>query len=87
MSPSKRIAGRETLFSLHVDESNFDLFHQVQLPIEAGIELSAAGRGSVGYQVVKLDRVFFAGLTKKDLPRGRWRHLSDKEVVFLTKRR
>lgn len=38
---------------------------------------------SFGYQVVKLDRVLFAGLTKKDLPRGKWRHLSTKEVSFL----
>jgi 23S rRNA pseudouridine2605 synthase len=38
---------------------------------------------SLGYQVVKLDRVLFAGLTKKDLPRGKWRHLSPKEVSFL----
>lgn len=32
------------------------------------------------YKVVKLDRVIFAGLTKKDLPRGHWRHLSEMEV-------
>ena len=42
---------------------------------------------ALGYDVVKLDRVIFAGLTKKDLPRGRWRHLTDKEVLFLTKRK
>jgi len=36
-----------------------------------------------GYQVTKLDRVMFAGLTKKDLPRGKWRFLSDKEIGFL----
>ena len=36
-----------------------------------------------GYEVVKLDRVLFAELTKKDLPRGHWRFLSDKEVEFL----
>ncbi len=36
-----------------------------------------------GYEVVKLDRVVFAGLTKKDLPRGRWRHLTKKEIEFL----
>jgi 23S rRNA pseudouridine2605 synthase len=36
-----------------------------------------------GYKVEKLDRVFFAGLTKKNLPRGKWRFLSDKEVRFL----
>ncbi len=33
-----------------------------------------------GYKVVKLDRVFFAGLTKKNLPRGKWRFLEEKEV-------
>lgn len=33
-----------------------------------------------GYTVEKLDRVLFAGLTKKDLPRGRWRFLTDNEV-------
>lgn len=36
-----------------------------------------------GYNVHKLDRVVFAGLTKKDLPRGRYRELSVKEVGFL----
>ncbi len=38
---------------------------------------------SLGYEVVKLDRVVFAGLTKKDLPRGRWRFLTKNEVSFL----
>lgn len=37
----------------------------------------------LGYKVIKLDRVYFAGLTKKLLPRGKWRHLSEKEVSFL----
>lgn len=36
-----------------------------------------------GYKVMKLDRVFFAGLTKKNLPRGRWRFLSEKEINLL----
>lgn len=35
------------------------------------------------YQVVKLDRVLFAGLTKKDLPRGRYRFLTQQEINFL----
>jgi 23S rRNA pseudouridine2605 synthase len=35
---------------------------------------------SLGYKVVKLDRVIFAGLTKKDLPRGRWRYLTEMEL-------
>ncbi|RNI26959.1 pseudouridine synthase [Rufibacter latericius] len=37
----------------------------------------------LGYEVVTLDRVQYAGLTKKDLPRGNWRFLSEKEVVRL----
>lgn len=37
----------------------------------------------LGYDVRKLDRVFFAGLTKKNLPRGTWRHLSPREVNML----
>ena len=37
----------------------------------------------LGYEVVKLDRVYFAGLTKKDLPRGWSRFLTKKEVVML----
>ena len=36
-----------------------------------------------GYHVVKLDRAVFAGLTKKDLPRGKWRFLSEKELRSL----
>jgi 23S rRNA pseudouridine2605 synthase len=36
-----------------------------------------------GYQVEKLDRVVFAGLTKKDLPRGRYRFLTQQEIAFL----
>lgn len=35
------------------------------------------------YNVLKVDRVSFAGLTKKNLPRGIWRHLTDKEVINL----
>lgn len=35
---------------------------------------------SLGYRVTKLDRVYFAGLTKKNLPRGKWRFLSEKEI-------
>ena len=37
----------------------------------------------LGYQVVKLDRVYYAGLTKKDLPRGRFRRLSEQEIIML----
>ena len=37
----------------------------------------------LGYEVVKLDRAVYANLTKKDLPRGRWRYLEESEVVQL----
>jgi 23S rRNA pseudouridine2605 synthase len=38
---------------------------------------------TLGYEVAKLDRVYFAGLTKKNLHRGEWRFLSEKEVNML----
>ena len=38
---------------------------------------------SLGYKVTKLDRVYFAGLTKKGLKRGDWRYLTEQEVNFL----
>jgi len=38
---------------------------------------------SLGYKVKKLDRVYFAGLTKKNVQRGKWRFLTDKEVSML----
>lgn len=38
---------------------------------------------ALGYDVIALDRVVYAGLTKKDLPRGRYRYLTEKEVVTL----
>ncbi len=57
---------------------------------EIGIELHSGQNRVVrrifeemGYKVTKLDRVTFAGLTKKDLPRGKWRFLTQKEVSFL----
>lgn len=57
---------------------------------EAGVELHSGKNRVVrrlfealGYKVVKLDRVQFASLTKKDLPRGMFRHLTEQEVAFL----
>ena len=38
---------------------------------------------SLGYKVIKLDRVYFAGLTKKGLKRGDWRFLTEQEVNML----
>lgn len=57
---------------------------------EIGIEIHS-GRNRIvrrifehlGYDILKLDRVAFAGLTKKDLPRGKYRFLTAKEVGFL----
>jgi 23S rRNA pseudouridine2605 synthase len=57
---------------------------------EVGIEIHS-GRNRIvrrifeelGYGVHKLDRVYFAGLTKKNLKRGQWRFLTDKEVAML----
>ena len=37
----------------------------------------------IGYKITRLDRVYFAGLTKKNLPRGKWRYLSEAEVNVL----
>jgi 23S rRNA pseudouridine2605 synthase len=57
---------------------------------QVGIELHV-GRNRIvrrifehfGYNVKKLDRVVFAGLTKKDLPRGKFRFLTEEEIVLL----
>ena len=57
---------------------------------QAGIEIHS-GRNRIvrrifehlGYHITKLDRVYFAGLTKKNLPRGRWRYLTQEEVNLL----
>jgi 23S rRNA pseudouridine2605 synthase len=38
---------------------------------------------SLGYEVEKLDRVMYAGLTKKNLSRGEWRYLTEKELILL----
>ena len=59
---------------------------------EIGIELHS-GRNRIvrrifehlGYEVLKLDRVMFAGLDKYRLPRGEWRFLTDLEVMNLKK--
>jgi 23S rRNA pseudouridine2605 synthase len=55
--------------------------HEVGLEIHSGRNRIVRRMfESLGYQVTKLDRVYFAGLTKKNLPRGKWRFLTDKEV-------
>ena len=57
---------------------------------QVGIEIHS-GRNRIvrrifehfGYKVEKLDRVYFAGLTKKNLPRGKYRFLTEKEISML----
>ena len=59
-------------------------------PSQVGVEIHS-GRNrivrrmfeAIGYTVKKLDRVYFAGLSKKGLKRGKWRFLSPQEVAFL----
>ena len=57
---------------------------------EVGIEIHSGKNRIVrrifehfGYQIVKLDRVYFAGITKKNIPRGKWRFLTSEEVNIL----
>ena len=75
---------------MHVDEIQYAANGKTIDKRIVGVELHS-GRNRIvrrlfealGYEVHKLDRVVFAGLTKKDLPRGRWRELTEKEVGFL----
>jgi len=57
---------------------------------EAGIEIHSGKNRIVrrifehlGFEVIKLDRIIYAGLTKKDLTRGRFRALTDREIIML----
>ena len=57
---------------------------------EVGLELLMGGIKmaniifeQIGYKVQKVDRVFFAGLSKKDLPRKQYRFLSNEEISLL----
>lgn len=57
---------------------------------EVGIEIFSS-RGKIverlfeelDYKIIKLDRVVYGGLTKRDLPRGHWRYLTEQELVNL----
>ena len=57
---------------------------------EVGIELFSSRNKilerlfeQLDYKIIKLDRVVYGGLTKKDLPRGHWRYLTEQETVNL----
>ncbi len=72
---------------IHVDEIAYT---NMDDKTKVGVELHS-GRNRIirrmfdhlGYTVKKLDRVYFAGITKKDVPRGKYRFLTEKEISFL----
>lgn len=72
---------------IHADEIHYVIDDDKK---QVGIEIHS-GRNRIvrrifdhlGYRVKRLDRVFFAGLTKKNLPRGKWRFLTQQEVNML----
>lgn len=71
----------------HVDKISFiEGLQKTEVGIEIHIGWNRVVRRifeKLGYEVEKLDRVSFGGLTKKNLKRGDWRKLTDKEVAFL----
>nr|WP_070138044.1 pseudouridine synthase [Crocinitomix algicola] len=94
----KPISGEHTralLTGVELDDGDFVKADKVEIIAETrnrevGVELHSGKNRvvrrmfeAIGFKVTRLDRVKFAGLTKKDLPRGKWRHLTAKEVDFL----
>ncbi|WP_321334615.1 pseudouridine synthase [uncultured Bacteroides sp.] len=72
---------------IHADEISYS--DEVRRD-EVGIEIHSGKNRivrrifeSLGYKIMRLDRVYFAGLTKKGLRRGEWRYLTEQEVNFL----
>lgn len=71
-------------------KAHVDALSYLETKSELGIEIHI-GRNrivrrifeSLGYVVEKLDRVMYANLTKKNLPRGKWRYLNEREIVLL----
>lgn len=85
----EKIAGGVTLdgHRLYVGEISYI---DDQPKTEIGLNLRTANVKVVrsifenfGYNVLKIDRVSFAGLTKKNLPRGNWRYLTEQEIINL----
>lgn len=79
-------------FMIHGKTCSFDSISYIKNKDknEIGIEHSRGGTKYVknifekfNYQIIKLDRVFFGGLTKKDLPRKYYRHLTQEELNIL----
>jgi len=85
----EKIAGGVTLdgHRLNVDEITYV---EDQPKTEIGLKLRTSNVKvvraifeSFDYNVLKIDRVSFAGLTKKNLPRGNWRFLTEQEIINL----
>ena len=70
------------------DRSTEELFlsHKeqiVRLSVEIASKILAKDRAERNYEIEKIDRVYFAGLTKKGLQRGYWRNLKKTEIASL----
>lgn len=77
-------------FDLEDGAVKVDALAYLETKREIGIEIHSGKNRIVrrifehfGYEVDKLDRVMYAGLTKKNIPRSKWRFLNDKEVINL----
>lgn len=85
----EKIAGGVTLddHRLYVDEISYvDGSAKTEIGLKlrtANVKVVRAIFEQFKYNVLRIDRVAFAGLTKKDLPRGNWRYLTDQEVINL----
>ena len=68
----------------NIEYSKENMFNQVGVEIHSGKNrIIRRIFEHLGYKVIRLDRVYLAGLTKKNLPRGKWRFLSETEVNIL----
>ncbi|HNP31769.1 MAG TPA: pseudouridine synthase [Flavobacterium sp.] len=85
----EKIAGGVTLdgHRLFVDEISYiDNEPKTEIGLKlrtANVKVVRAIFESFQYNVLKIDRVSFAGLTKKNLPRGNWRFLTEQEIINL----
>lgn len=85
----EKISGGVTLddHRLYVDEISYvDGAAKTEIGLKlrtANVKVVRAIFEQFKYNVLRIDRVAFAGLTKKDLPRGNWRYLTDQEVINL----
>lgn len=72
---------------LHAEEvryTNEQDFTQIAIELHTGINNSVHRLFSaLGYRVIRLNRIYFAGLTLKGLPSGKWRYLNEQEVAML----